>query len=260
MIHSDPGFTISAINRLGERLRKGSRQRLDFEMLSHYREAFEDATGAVVDSIRRMLFCESIMASRSSKSTISVIAKLTRERSRLSQMQDIGGVRVIVAKVSQQNRFIGLISDHYPGSRVVDRRASPRAGYRGVHVIVSQNGRFIEVQVRTRLQNAWAQFSEKLADQFGEEVKYGGGPSSVRKVLDGHSQWITEVETFEVRMDHEKTVINPLLRRQRLGPPLTVAEKARVKEYQRLQAHKRRVRVSGFVELEKRAAVRGGTK
>src|ERR1700761_1879996 len=95
-------FTVSEINRLGERLRKGKTRPNDLQMLARYRDGFETATSAVATKIRPLLTCKVTIALRPSKSTLSIIAKLVRERSRLSQVQDIGGLRIIVAKVSQQ--------------------------------------------------------------------------------------------------------------------------------------------------------------
>jgi ppGpp synthetase/RelA/SpoT-type nucleotidyltranferase len=162
-------------------------------------------------------------------------------------------MRIIVSRVAQQDRLVQLLQERFRGARVVDRRSDPRAGYRGVHVIVSHDGCLIEIQVRTRLQNAWAQYSEKLADEYGESVKYGGGPEHVRSWLDATSTWVAAVEQVEVELDAEKlTTINPLFRKIRSGVELTPAEKSTMKRYQSRQAQKRRARVSGFRNLEER--------
>ena len=68
-------------------------------------------------------------------------------------------------------------------ARPVDRRRRPSHGYRAVHVIVSQAVKLIEVQIRTSLQHTWAELSEKLADEFGHEIKYGGGREEVSTYL-----------------------------------------------------------------------------
>ncbi len=48
-----------------------------------------------------------------------------------------------------------------------------------VHVVVREVGLPVEVQVRTDLQHVWAELSEKLADAFGSQLKYGGGPKEM---------------------------------------------------------------------------------
>jgi ppGpp synthetase/RelA/SpoT-type nucleotidyltranferase len=55
---------------------------------------------------------------------------------------------------------------------VIDRRADPRAGYRAVHVVVRIDGLPVEVQFRTELQHRWAQIFERLADEWGRQIRY----------------------------------------------------------------------------------------
>ena len=64
-----------------------------------------------------------------------------------------------------------------------DKRKSPTNGYRAVHVIAKKGGRPVEIQVRTGLQHAWAEISEKVADQFGHSIKYGQGDKSAIEFL-----------------------------------------------------------------------------
>jgi ppGpp synthetase/RelA/SpoT-type nucleotidyltranferase len=51
-----------------------------------------------------------------------------------------------------------------------------------VHVIINAALPY-EVQVRTAIQHNWAQLSERLADRYGFELKYGGGPQHVAAAL-----------------------------------------------------------------------------
>lgn len=57
-----------------------------------------------------------------------------------------------------------------------DRRANPSWGNRAVHVIATVNGKPVEIQVRTKLQDLWAQAMEKLADVWGRGIRYGEAP------------------------------------------------------------------------------------
>lgn len=52
----------------------------------------------------------------------------------------------------------------------------------------------IEVQVRTSLQHAWAELSEKLADVVDGAIKYGGGNEEVVSLLANMSEAIMNVE------------------------------------------------------------------
>ena len=63
--------------------------------------------------------------------------------------------------------------------RVVrDTRESPdRYGYRAAHLVVTLEGRFVEIQIRTAAQNAWAQIVEKLDEVLKSDLKHGRGPA-----------------------------------------------------------------------------------
>lgn len=65
------------------------------------------------------------------------------------------------------------IAAAFPGCKVIDRRAKPRYGYRAVHLEVHVGGQPVEIQIRTSLQDEWAQAMEKLGDVFGRGVRYG---------------------------------------------------------------------------------------
>ena len=70
------------------------------------------------------------------------------------------------------------IVDTIPIIKIIDRRRSPTHGYRAVHVIATLDEHPIEIQVRTQLQDLWAQAMERLADEAGREIRYGGMPKT----------------------------------------------------------------------------------
>jgi ppGpp synthetase/RelA/SpoT-type nucleotidyltranferase len=74
-------------------------------------------------------------------------------------------------------RLVGL----FQSTEVVDRRTNPSFGYRAVHVIAHEHGYPVEIQVRTGLQNAWAQVFERLADALGRQIRYGEPPDEPDK-------------------------------------------------------------------------------
>lgn len=105
---------------------------------------------------------------------------------RLSQMQDIGGCRAVVETVSHVRDLV----THFEGSRskqelktpVTDYIQNPRqSGYRSVHLIYKYHsdnkknepygGLQIEMQLRSRLQHAWATAVETTGDFIGEALK-----------------------------------------------------------------------------------------
>ena len=96
----------------------------------------------------------------------SIIRKLKEETSmRLSQMQDIGGCRAVLNKVEEVEQLVALYEEDGKRIRKYDYIANPKPdGYRSVHLRVEyeggeeskHNGRIIEIQIRTKLQHAWA--------------------------------------------------------------------------------------------------------
>jgi ppGpp synthetase/RelA/SpoT-type nucleotidyltranferase len=129
--------------------------------------------------------------------TSSIGEKLKRESIRLSQMQDMAGCRAVVDDVGEQDRTVEAIAAAFNDVTVLDRRLKPSHGYRAVHLVVREDGKTIEVQVRTALQHAWAEMCEKFAGLHDPAIKYGGGPESVRDALDDASHVIEQVEKLE---------------------------------------------------------------
>jgi hypothetical protein len=84
---------------------------------------------------------------------------------------------------------------------VIDRRERPSHGYRAMHVVVQQQGKPVEIQVRTRLQHLWAELSEKLSDVEDPSIKYGGGDEQFRAPLLQMSALVAQVERREQDLD-----------------------------------------------------------
>ncbi len=106
---------------------------------------------------------------------------------KLSNMQDIGGCRVILSskndvftlkKVLEESRWKQKLV------RINDYITSPKkTGYRGVHLIYeynsknnfSYNGMNVEIQLRTKLQHVWATAVETIDVFLGSELKSNKG-------------------------------------------------------------------------------------
>ncbi len=96
--------------------------------------------------------------------------------------------------------MLGAVLREFPGSRAYDLRASPRYGYRALHAVISLARRgWVELQIRTSLQDTWANLSEQAADQLGMEVKYGGGPAELREQLRIAADVLYELDQQEER-------------------------------------------------------------
>jgi ppGpp synthetase/RelA/SpoT-type nucleotidyltranferase len=184
------------IDRLGDRLRKGNITDSDLRLLDEYRRLFTDAYGIVAGGIRRQLDLEP--TGRPAKSTTSIAEKLRRESIRLSQIQDIAGCRLVVSDTAEQDRVIAALEQLFPNSNVIDRRAKPSHGYRAVHIIAQSQYKAVEIQVRTTLQQLWAELSEKLSDLLDPAIKYGGGDESIKELLAEASKTIAKLEKVEL--------------------------------------------------------------
>lgn len=189
------GVSKTQIDRLGDRLKRGPIAKADLQLLDDYRRSFGDAHDAVLSTVRDRLGLQP--TGRPAKSTPAIVDKLLRESIRLSQIQDIAGCRLVVSDVVEQDDVLTRLRAEFPNAHVVDRRLSPSHGYRAVHVVVDSTGKAVEVQVRSMWQQKWAEFSEKCADAFGPDIKYGGGHEGVREVLSRMSEVVSSVERIE---------------------------------------------------------------
>ena len=131
--------------------------------------------------VGRMNVPEAIVAQRL-KRTPSILAKLRRFPSmKLSRMQDIGGARAILPGIEEVDE---LRRRYMQGDRRSAHRQPKDSGYRGIHLIYRDgsrenpeyNGLQIEIQLRTRLQHAWATAVETVGTFLGQSLKSSEGP------------------------------------------------------------------------------------
>ncbi len=129
----------------------------------------------------------------------TLIGKLDRERGNVTQMQDIGGVRAVVPSVPHVYRVRRRLLKSWTIVRERDYIASPKDdGYRALHLVVRRAGFSIEVQVRTRGQDLWANAIEEAGRQTGVQFKFGEGPEKKRAVFAGLAELIAGVEEGEL--------------------------------------------------------------
>jgi len=191
-----PAISKTQIDQLGDRLRQGPVTEADLRLLDAFRRSFSSAYDHVVDVIRHELSLEP--TGRPAKSTTSIIEKLRRETTRLSQMQDIAGCRLVVTDVLAQERVVAQLVKTFQASTVVDRRKHPSHGYRAVHVVAHVAQQAIEIQIRTALQHLWAELSEKLSDVIDPGIKYGGGNEQALTLLRSATAFIGQIEVLEL--------------------------------------------------------------
>jgi hypothetical protein len=123
----------------------------------------------------------------------SILAKLVRFKGmKLARMQDIGGLRAIVSSV----RRVRMLEEAYRASKfrhkLVDSKdyiRNPKTdGYRSIHLVYkyqnerepAYDGLLLELQLRTRMQHAWATAVETMGTFLGQALKSGQGEGQWR--------------------------------------------------------------------------------
>ena len=129
-----------------------------------------------------------------------ILGKLIRyPRMRLSQMEDIGGCRVVLPSVDEVYAVLSRVRHNWPdNARVTDYIATPKGdGYRGIHVVHRRGGRLIEVQLRTVGQHEWAEAIEVFSPRVGYNLKDGAGPADLREYFKTAAERIARKEAGE---------------------------------------------------------------
>lgn len=186
----------SALNRVGKRLRDAETPDPEdvaayAEYQAEFREPVRRVATDLFDSIHDL---HVLRFSTRLKKLESVIAKLRRHDTQLATIEDIGGIRLVVPTLDE----VEIAEAELAGYDIVrrrDYREESNKGYRALHLIIRMSARHrIELQIRTQIQNEWANTSEKLYQKLDQEVKYGGGPNVVRTALDDLSNNGREID------------------------------------------------------------------
>ena len=112
-----------------------------------------------------------------------IIEKLARfPTMQLTTMEDIGGCRVVVPTYEEALRLRERVESRW-GQTVTRNRdyvAHPKeTGYRAFHLVVIREGFPIEIQIRTSLQQTWAEAVEAAELASGTMLKDGRGAADV---------------------------------------------------------------------------------
>ncbi|MYE32279.1 MAG: RelA/SpoT domain-containing protein [Chloroflexi bacterium] len=198
-------LTKSRIDRAGVRLRKADTPfDADRELYSEYRATFAVPLTAVVAVLNNL--AAGAPVTYRLKRFETTVDKLRRFKSRLSSIEDIAGCRVVLPTRREQHQLLDGIRDDLQIVRERDYQARPRGGYRAVHAVVRVQGQLVEIQLRTELEEQWADSVERLAEKHDPLIKYSGGPPSVLEVLSLISDVFKE-------FDESKVVRHRILRR-----------------------------------------------
>ena len=189
MAWTEPRYSLSEVNWAGSYLvgHPGSAEP-DFDhaidIVNNFRIAHALPLNTLQTYLRtqaKRIDTDAIVAQRL-KRFVSTYLKLRRfPQMRLSQMQDIGGCRAIVANLAAIDRLVHAFKSSRVRHKLVhedDYVRTPRdSGYRSRHLVYrymsennkSFNGLKVEIQIRTPLQHAWATAVETV-DAFTEQA------------------------------------------------------------------------------------------
>lgn len=158
---------------------------------------------------------EPVVAQRLKK--LSTIAdKLLREpHMKLSRMGDIGGVRAVLPDQGAVYAVAARLQRNWTITRSRDYIAKPKAdGYRALHLINRRRDRLIEVQLRTPLQDAWANMVETDARLYAPALKFGGGPVELAAYYAALGGIFAMADAGRIELDASTLDMNADLRRQ----------------------------------------------
>lgn len=190
-----PQYSRGRVNRAGWALAQAGDHRApeireDFQVLNNWRAAHSFPLNELHGDLRTLAASiegDAIVSQRL-KTRPSTLAKLRRfPRMQLARMQDMGGCRATLSTLDQvrELRDIYLSSDS-PDKLVRDidyiERPKP-SGYRGVHLIYRYlgngneafRGLHVEIQLRSRLQHAWATAVETAGAFLKHALKFNEG-------------------------------------------------------------------------------------
>lgn len=188
-----PQFSRGKVDKAGASLIAGIQtvQDLDdyfaaLEVISNWRSSHSFPLNTFQTTLRRKgrkIDPDALVAQRI-KRLSSISLKLKRFPGlRLSQMQDIGGCRIVLKDVKSVQKMVDTYrkSDiKHALARVDDYLATPQpSGYRGIHMIYKyfsdKNNAFndlkIEIQIRSQFQHAWATAVETVGTFLSQSLK-----------------------------------------------------------------------------------------
>lgn len=169
----------SKMDKLGKRMAANeSLSESDREFFAKIYDFYEN----LLDEVAETLQIAGYNPTSRVKTTGTLLDKLRREHGiQLTRIVDFAGTRVVLdggrrRQEVEVEKIAALFSAHDRKPSLIDRRIQPSHGYRAIHIVVYPNGFPVEIQVRTELQNLWAQLFERYADQWGRQIRYGGQP------------------------------------------------------------------------------------
>lgn len=207
-------MTSSRIDKLGEAIKKSDKLKSkDGELLKKLREEYANIEIEISKILKEQLSKNNISFSFSSrlKKYISIKQKLKREKTRLSKMQDILGLRIVINDnkylnynecLNDINSVVGIIqntikiTERFCDFKIYDYIQNPKNdGYRCIHYVVQYNNKYyVEIQIRTKIQHLWATTLETMSMLTGKNLKHEYKKDKLNHFFKLSSQIIANIE------------------------------------------------------------------
>ena len=152
-------------------------------VVEDFRRGFSYPLTKVTAGLRAMVqqaVPEVFVAQRLKRMT-QIIHKLERfPGTNLARMEDIGGCRAVVETSSDIEILLNRIERNWDIVRKRNYVDTPKdSGYRAIHLVTKRDGHRIEVQLRTKGQQAWANVVEKVGARYQVPLKDEIGPEEL---------------------------------------------------------------------------------
>lgn len=191
---NSPQYSKKHINRAGNVLVAASASPEErehaFDVLNHWRTCHAYPINTFQSTLRSRLakVCNTALVAQRLKRTPSIIKKLQLNPGmQLARMQDIGGLRAVVNNISQVRHLENMFKNSRSAHELIredDYIESPKvSGYRSLHLVYrylnnlspQYNGLCLELQIRTKLQHAWATAVETIGTFLDQALKSSEG-------------------------------------------------------------------------------------
>ena len=218
----------SRIDKAGLALARGKfRDEIDYieleEDFDKFRQAHLQPLSETTLEIQKLLLeygSEYYIAQRLKRKP-QIVRKLKRLSVRLTQLQDIGGSRIIVPtnrEVDALYNFLKEKSEHESGfaiKKITDYREKGRddTGYRALHLIMERDRVCLELQIRSRIQHYWAESIERTSVIYGYHLKEQEGDRIVIEYFKKLSDVFYEIEMGREPSTEQKITLDSLRER-----------------------------------------------
>ena len=196
----DPHYSRGEVDRAGNVLARRQPATLEeyvssLDVINNWRSSHSFPLNTFQMNLRKTSsrIADDWLVAQRLKRVPSISQKLRRfDKMNLSRMQDIGGARAVLPSIEH----IGFLHEAYKNSRIKHQLVGTKdyvhfpklSGYRSLHLIYryrsdrskTYNGLQIEIQLRTRVQHAWATAVETVGTFLQQSLKSS----------EGHEDWL----------------------------------------------------------------------